>query len=133
MSTSYFNPRTPSTDYASLLAAVAAENAAHAAEMGAARDRIAVDNTRFRARTVPPAWLDTANLALFALYYCLLAALAYRLYALASVGRAAKAGALLALALFPPFALSAEVFLGNCARFVHAWMLGLVYVPYRDL
>ena len=130
---SYFNPQTPSTDYASLLAAVAAENAVHAAEMAAARDRVAIDNAKFRARPAAATWLDAANLALFALYYVLLAALAYRLYATASLGRAAKAGALLMLALFPPFALSAEAFLGNCARFVYAWMLGRVYVPYRDL
>ena len=129
---SYFNPNTPSTNYTSLYAAVQKENTGHATALAAAEDTVTVDNAKFRTKPAEQWWISSANIAMFIVYYLLLAMVAYRLHS-SNMSIAVKLSVLAGLILFPIFAIDAEAGLYNCAMFTYASIMGTVYVPFRAI
>jgi hypothetical protein len=129
---SYFNPNTSSTDHTSLYAAVEKENRGHMAALSAAEEIVKIDNAKFRAKPVEQWWISSTNMAMFIVYYLLLAILAYRLYS-AQTSIMVKLSILTGLVLFPIFAIDAEAGLYNFASFTYSSIMGKVYVPFRAI
>ena len=129
---SYFNPNTSSTEYTALYTAVKKENTGHIEALAAAEETVNIDNAKFRTKPAEQWWINSANIAMFIVYYLLLGVLAYRLYTL-NMSIIVKLSILAGLILFPIFAIDAEAGLYNCIIFTYSSIMGKVYVPFRAI